>query len=203
MTKKKILITAFDPFGSESVNPALEAVMQLPDEIDGTQIIKLELPTVYGRSADILYKALEAEKPDVVICVGQAGGNAGISVERVAINIDDARAADNDEVVHEDVPIVPGGPVAYFSTLPVKAIVAALRAAGVPAAVSNSAGTFVCNHVMYAALHYAACRQSGLRAGFVHIPYLPGQVVDKPGVASMAVGTVVEALGVIVGAAVG
>jgi len=198
MKTHKVLITAFDPFGGESINPALEAVMQLPDMLEDIQIIKLELPTVYVKSADILLKAIEAEQPDIVISVGQAGGSANISVERVAINIDDAHAADNEGVVHEDVPIAPGGPAAYFSTLPIKAIVAALREAGIPVAVSGSAGTFVCNHIMYTALHYAACRQPALRAGFVHIPYLPRQVAGKVGVASMSVGTVLEALKIIV-----
>jgi len=191
---RKILVTAFDPFGGESVNPALAAVMQLPDEMDGISIIKKELPTAFGRGGDILRSILDEEKPDAVISVGQAGGRAGITIERVAINIDDARIPDNDGIKREDTPIEPTGPAAYFSTLPIKAIVGALQDAGIPAAVSDSAGTFVCNHVMYTALHYAALKQPGLKAGFVHIPYLPGQVVDKPAVASMSVETVVAGL---------
>jgi len=198
MGKAKVLVTAFDPFGGESINPALEAVMQLPDEIDGIRIVKKELPTVFGKSADILRLLLREEKPDAVISVGQAGGRPGITLERVAINIDDARMADNAGVVREDMTISPAGPAAYFSTLPIKTIVNALREARIPSAVSDSAGTFVCNHIMYSALHFAAQKQPGLKAGFVHIPYLPMQVLDRPGVASMGVDIVVAGLEVIV-----
>ena len=194
----KILITAFDPFGGESINPALEAVMQLPDELDGIVIIKRELPTVFDKSAEILRQILEEVRPDAVISVGQAGGRTGITIERVAINIDDARIEDNAGVKREDSPIEPAGPAAYFSTLPIKTIAADLKEAGIPAAVSDSAGTFVCNHIMYSALHYAAIKQPGLKAGFVHIPYLPQQVVDKPRVASMGGDIVVVGLKVII-----
>jgi len=196
---QKILITAFEPFGGESINPALVAVSQLPDSIDGCKILKLELPTVYGQSADILRKVLKKERPSAVISVGQAGGDACISIERVAVNLDDASAPDNNGVIREDSPIEPAGPAAYFATLPVKSIVAALRDAGIPAAVSDSAGTFVCNHVMYSALHYGASHDPQLLAGFVHIPFLPAQAADKrPGTASMAAETVLAGLEVIV-----
>jgi len=198
MEQHKVLVTAFDPFGGESINPASVAVMQLPDEIDGITVIKRELPTVFDKSADILRQILEEEKPDVVISVGQAGGRAGVTLERVAINIDDARIEDNDGVKREDTPIDPKGPAAYFSTLPIKAIVNALREAGIPASVSDSAGTFVCNHIMYSVLHFAAQKQPGLKAGFVHIPYLPQQVLDKPGVASMGEEMAVAGLRVII-----
>ena len=196
--KFKILVTAFDPFGGESINPALVAVMQLPDEIDGATIIKRELPTVFDKSADILRQLLVEECPDAVISVGQAGGRAGITIERVAINIDDARMPDNDGITRQDSPIVPGGPAAYFSTLPIKPIVAALKEAGIPAFVSDSAGTFVCNHVMYTALHYATLKQIDMLAGFVHIPYLPQQVLDKPNMPSMSVENIVAGLEVLV-----
>jgi len=199
---QKVLITAFDPFGGESINPALVAVMQLPDEIDGIRVIKHELPTVFDKSADILRDVIAKEKPDAVISVGQAGGRTGISLERVAINIDDARIADNAGIMREDSSIDPTGPAAYFSTLPVKAIVSTLKEAGIPAVVSDSAGTFVCNHIMYSALHFAAQKQPGLKAGFVHIPYLPIQVLDKPSAASMAIDVVVAGLKLVIKAAV-
>jgi len=194
----KVLVTGFDPFGGESVNPALEAVMLLPDNISGIQIIKLKLPTVFGKSTEILLETLGALRPDAVISVGQAGGQAGIAVERIAINIDDARIPDNAGIQLTDTPIVEGGPAAYFSTLPIKAIVRDLREANIPATISDSAGTFVCNHVMYAALHYAATNCPELRAGFVHIPYAPKQTLDKPKMPSMSTENVVEGLKVII-----
>jgi len=195
---KKVLVTAFDPFGGEVVNPALEAVMSLPDKIDGITIIKLELPTVYNKSANILKEAMDKERPDAVISVGQAGGRAGITLERVAINIDDGRMSDNDGIVRTDVAIVDEGPAAYFSTLPVKAIVQDLRQAGIPVSMSDTAGTFVCNHVMYMALHHAAVNRLMLKAGFAHIPYSPKQVIDKPNMPSMPTELVVEGLKVII-----
>jgi len=194
----KILVTAFEPFGGENINPAQVAVMQLPDELNGVTIVKKVLPTVFDKSVELLCEMLADEQPDAVISIGQAGGRAGITVERVAINIDDARMPDNDGNTREDRPIKPGGPAAYFSTLPVKAIVAALKESGIPAAVSDSAGTFVCNHVMYAALHYAATNQPGLLAGFVHIPYLPSQTVEKPNMPSMSEENVLAGLKAII-----
>ena len=194
----KILITAFDPFGGETINPALNAVMRLPDEIDGIHIIKRELPTVFGKSVDILYAALEKEKPDAVISVGQAGGRPAITIERIAINIDDAHIPDNEGIQITDTPIIEDGPAAYFTTLPIKAIINDLHQAGIPAAISNTAGTFVCNHVMYSALHYAALNQPELKAGFIHIPYEPRQTVDKPEKPSMSLNDVVDGLKIII-----
>jgi len=198
----KILITAFDPFGGEPINPALEAVMRLPDEMNGTSIIKRELPTVFGKSVDVLYAILAEVQPDIVISVGQAGGRPGISLERVAINVDDAHISDNEGVQRTGTPIVDDGPAAYFSTLPIKAIIDALHQAEIPASISNTAGAFVCNHVMYSALHYAAMNQPKLKAGFVHIPYTLRQTLDKPSKPSMSTGHVVEGLKVIIQATV-
>lgn len=191
---KKILVTGFDPFGGEKINPALVAVKQLPNDIDGVQIVKKEIPTVFNKSIEILYKALKEEQPDAVICVGQAGGRSTISVERVAINQDDALIPDNEGTQPIDRMIIPDGPAAYFSTLPIKAMVRDMKASKIPASISNTAGTFVCNHLMYAALHYAALNQSTLKAGFVHIPYLPMQVVDKPNMPSMSCADIVKGL---------
>lgn len=191
---KKILVTCFDPFGGATVNPSQMAVTQLPDEIEGAQVIKQVIPTVFGKSIDTLYGALKKEAPDAVICVGQAGGRPTITVERVAINIDDARIPDNESGQPIDTAIVPDGPPAYFATLPIKAMVKNCNEAGIPAAISNTAGTFVCNHLMYAACHYAAEHQPKLKAGFVHIPFVPEQTTDKPTMPSMSCADIVTAL---------
>jgi len=201
-TTKKILITGFEPFGGETINPSLEAVMSLPSQIDNIIIKKMSLPVVFGKSADVLYAALDAEDFDAVICVGQAGGKASINIERVAINMDDTKSPDNEGNTPIDQSIFPNSPAAYFSTLPIKEIVANLIEAAIPAVVSNTAGTYVCNHVMYAALHYAAQKQPQMKAGFVHIPYLPVQVLDKNNAPSMTLENVVAGLVVVVKAAV-
>ncbi len=190
----KILITAFEPFDGEEVNPALEALSLLPDVIAGAQIVKLTVPTVFHKALDVLNAALERERPDVTIGVGQAGGYTGLALERVAINVDDARIEDNAGNLPVDAPIVPDGPAAYFSTLPIKAIVAAVREGGLPASVSNSAGTFVCNHLMYGLLHAADHHYPTMRAGFIHVPYLPAQVVEKRNQPSMSLGDIVRGL---------
>ena len=195
---KKVLVTGFDPFGGEPVNPALMSVMQLPDEILGVQIIKKEIPTVFDKSIEVLYLTLKEEQPDMVICVGQAGGRPNITVERVAINQDDARIPDNEGAQPIDRTIFAEGPAAYFATLPIKAMVQNMKAAGIPAAVSNTAGTFVCNHIMYGALHFAATQQPSLKAGFVHIPYVPMQTVDKPTMPSMSVADIVTGLTILI-----
>ena len=177
---KKLLITGFDPFGGESVNPAFEAVRLLPDEIVGFKLCKLETPTEFIRSGVILKEALRAERPDAVLCVGQAGGRTAITPERVAINLMDARIPDNAGYQPVDIPIVPDGQTAYFSTLPVKAIVEQIQSAGLPAAVSNTAGTYVCNSLLYTLLHTAALEYPGLRGGFLHVPYAAEQLPGKP-----------------------
>ena len=177
---RKLLITGFDPFGGESVNPAFEAVRLLPDEIAGFILCKLEISTEFIRSGVILKEALRAERPDAVLCVGQAGGRTAITPERVAINLMDARIPDNAGYQPVDTPIVPDGPTAYFSTLPVKAIVEQIQSAGLPAAVSNTAGTYVCNSLLYTLLHTAALEYPGLRGGFLHVPYAAEQLPGKP-----------------------
>ena len=145
----KVLISGFDPFGGESINPALEAVKLLPDTIAGAEIIKVEIPTVFNKSAEVMEKFISEHSPDAVICVGQAGGRFTVTPERVAINIDDARIKDNDGNQPIDIPIKEDGSPAYFTTLPIKAMVKNMIDNGYPAAVSNTAGTFVCNHMMY------------------------------------------------------
>ena len=176
----KLLLTAFDPFGGETLNPALEAVKQLPDRIGGVEIIKLEVPTVFGKSIETVAEAIRRERPDAVLCIGQAGGRRGLTPGRVAINIDDARIPDNEGNQPIDRPIVVGGPAAYFATLPVKAMVQAIRDVGLPADLSNTAGTFVCNHLLYGVLHLLATEYPGVRGGFLHVPFLPEQAADRP-----------------------
>ncbi len=171
----KILVTAFDPFGGETVNPALESVLLLPDVIDGADILKLVVPTVFTKSAEIAAEAMAMHLPDAVVCLGQAGGRTAITPERVAINIDDARIIDNEGNQPVDQPIIPGGPAAYFATLPIKAMVKAIGDAGFPASVSNTAGTFVCNHLIYHVLHLAAEKYPRMLGGFIHVPYLHEQ----------------------------
>ena len=162
----KLLLTAFDPFGGETLNPALEAVRQVKPRIGSVEIVKLEVPTVFGKSVDTVAAAIRRETTEAVLCIGQAGGRRGLTPERVAINIDDARIPDNEGNQPIDRPIVAGGQAAYFSTLPVKAMVQAIRDAGVPADLSNTAGTFVCNHLLYGVLHLLATEYPGVRGGF-------------------------------------
>lgn len=191
----KILVTAFDPFGGESVNPAFEAVKLLPEQIDGAEIIKLEVPTVFKVSIKKVTQAIDELKPDVCLSIGQAGGRFDITVERVAINVDDGRIPDNAGYQPVDEPIDPAGLNAYFATLPIKAIVDGIRKQGIPASISNTAGTYVCNHLMYGVLNHIYQNKLPMRAGFMHIPFLPNQVVNKPNnVPSMSVETILKAI---------
>lgn len=179
----KILVTGFDPFGGEKINPALETIKLLPHEILGTHIIKLEIPTVIGKSLAKIRESVEIENPDVVLSIGQAGGRADISVERIGINIDDYRIPDNEGNQPVDEPVIQGGPAAYFVTIPIKAVVEKIRAHNIPASISNTAGTFICNHVCYGVAHLAAARAATgkpMKSGFIHIPFLPEQVIGKP-----------------------
>jgi pyroglutamyl-peptidase len=193
----KALVTGFEPFAGDAVNPAGEAVLQLPSRLGDLAIHTRVLPTVFGRAIAALEDALATVRPDIVLCVGLAGGRAELSLERVAINIDDARIPDNDGQQPIDRPIAAGGPAAYFTGLPVKAAVAAMREAGLPAIVSNTAGTFVCNHVFYGLMHLAATRQLPWRGGFLHVPYLPSQAARFSGAPSMALAQIVEGIEII------
>ncbi len=181
----KLLLTAFDPFDADLINPALEAVKLVSDTVGSVQIVKLEVPTVFGKSIDKVAKAIETERPDAVLCIGQAGGRFDLTPERVAINLDDARIKDNEGNQPIDVPIFEDGAPAYFATLPIKAMVQSIRNAGLPASVSNTAGTFVCNHLMYGVLYTLAKNYPGVRGGFMHVPFIPIQVVNRPASPSM------------------
>ncbi|MCM3118419.1 pyroglutamyl-peptidase I [Neobacillus sp. MER 74] len=192
---KKILITGFDPFGGEPVNPAHEAVKLLQGkEIAGSEVITREIPTVFGKAITSLKEAIAELNPDIVICVGQAGGRATITPERVAINVDDARIPDNENNQPIDKEIVPGGPTAYFSKLPVKAMVKKMTENGIPASVSNTAGTFVCNHIFYGLMNLIETSSKDIRGGFIHIPFIPEQIVRNPGQPSMSLELIVKGL---------
>jgi pyroglutamyl-peptidase len=193
----KALVTGFDAFGGEKVNPSSMAVGRLKRRMGGLAVRTTVLPTSYARSAIALRTALHEAQPDIVLCVGQAGGRAELSLERVAINVQDARIRDNDGKQPIDRPVVRDGPTAYFTTLPVKACVAELRRAGLPAAVSNSAGTFVCNHVFYTLMDVAGRHGLSFRGGFLHIPYLPEQAARLGGGPSMSVDDIVRGIEIV------
>lgn len=190
----KILITGFDPFGGESINPALEAVKKLPDTILGQEVIKIEIPTVFRKAIEKIEENIEKHNPDVVISVGQAGGRFGVTPERVAINIDDARIQDNEGNQPIDISIYEDGENAYFTNLPIKAMVKEMNDNGIPASVSNTAGTFVCNHVMYGILYLIDKKYPNMRGGFIHVPYVPSQVTTKPNMPSMSADDITKGL---------
>ena len=198
----KILVTGFDPFGGEKVNPALEAVKSLPSEIHGAEVHWVAIPTVFYKAAEVLETAIVRYQPDAVLCIGQAGGRACLTPERVAINQDDARIPDNQGNQPIDTPIRQDGQAAYFSTLPIKAMVQAIKEEGLPATVSNTAGTFVCNHLMYQALYLADKKFPHMKSGFMHIPYMTEQVVNKPNTASMNLTDIVRGIEAAIGAIV-
>ena len=187
---KKLLITGFDPFGGASVNPAREAVMALPDVVGDYTLTKLEIPTVFGLAAETVLRAAEALCPDVILCVGQAGGRAAITPEVVAINLREASIPDNAGNQPKNMPVVENAPAAYFSTLPVRAMAEGVKAAGIPCSLSYSAGVFVCNDLLYTLLHHYDGTDT--RVGFVHIPYLPEQAWE--GVASLPLEDAVRGL---------
>lgn len=175
----RILFTGFDPFGGEKINPAGEAVKMMKNEIQGAEILKLEVPTVFGKAGEVLKKAVEQYRPDAVVCVGQAGGRAAITPEMITVNIMDARIPDNagNKPCHEL--IIKEGREAYFSSLPVKDIEKNLNDNGIPSAVSYHAGTFVCNYLMYSLMNLIDTKYPNMRGGFVHVPYSTEQVKNR------------------------
>jgi pyroglutamyl-peptidase len=194
----RALVTGFDPFGGEGINASLEAVRQLPPRVGRLEVITAELPTSYARSLAVLEAAIAAAAPQIVLCVGQAGDHAALCVERVAVNVQNARIPDNDGAQPTDTPVIAGGPAAYLATLPVRAAVAALHAAELPAEISMSAGTFVCNHVFYGLMHLAALRAQPFRGGFLHVPRLPQQAGDA---SAMALDDIARGIAVVLDAA--
>ncbi len=169
----KLLITGFDPFGGSPVNPAWLAVDALPDRVGTWELHKLQVPTVFGEAAKTVLAVAEELRPDAVLCVGQSGGRGAVTPEMAALNLRFARIPDNAGQTPRDEPVIPGGPAAYFSTLPARAMANAIQAAGLPGAVSYSAGVYVCNDLFYALLHHF--RGTSVRVGFIHVPFLPQQ----------------------------
>lgn len=184
MSKARILLAGFEPFDGEVVNPSWQVALCLHRrQVLGHRVQAVELPCAFGAALDALDEALARWQPALVLALGQAGGRSALSIERVAINVDDARIADNAGARPIDTPVVPRGPAAYFSTLPIKAMAAAIQAAGIPAAISQSAGTFVCNHVFYGLQH--RLRRTPVRSGFMHLPLLPQQAAARAGQPSL------------------
>ena len=191
-TARTVLVTGFTPFGGEGANPSWELVRQLPDTVAGYVVEKLRVPTEFGKAIDIAAKAIDKLQPQVVLCFGQAGGRSHMSVERVAINVDDARIPDNAGLQLIDQPIRANAPAAYFCTVPVKAMVAGMSRAGVPTEVSNSAGTFVCNHLIYGVLNHIAVQGYATRAGFIHVPFMESQILDRRDTPAMSLATMIN-----------
>jgi len=191
----KILITGFEPFDNEPINPAWEAVKMLPNQIDGHQVVKKMLPCVFVKAGDVLDACIEEVQPDFVFCIGQAGGNANLQVEKVGINLMDGRIADNEGYQPIDAVIKEDGDTAYFSNLPVKAIVAAIRQAGIPASVSYTAGTYVCNYILYVTMYLIAKKYPHIKGGFMHIPYAVEQGIGKDAsMPTMAIPTIARGI---------
>ena len=192
--KRKVLLTGFEPFGGESINPSWEAVKQLHGEdINDVSLVVEQLPTVFGESIAAIEQLIQQHEPDIVICVGQAGGRLHVTPERVAINLDDARIPDNKGNQPIDQSISENGPVAYWSTLPIKRMVDNMKERNIPASVSHTAGTFVCNHVFYGLMDYITRTSSNIRGGFIHIPFIPEQTIQKES-PSLSLETIVEGI---------
>lgn len=198
-TPKCVLVTGFAPFGGETTNPSFEAVKGLPDRLCGAALVKKELPVVFGQAGEALSAAIAETKPDLVICTGQAGGVAAITLERVAVNLRDASIADNAGNQPRDERVIEGAPAAYFTKLPVKKVASSLREQAIPAQLSLSAGAYVCNDVFYTLLHELETNFPNTIGGFVHVPYLPAQAAQKSApAASMELATITRALACVI-----
>lgn len=193
---KHLIITGFDPFGGETVNPSWEAVSRLPDTIGNYRLTKLRIPTVFGLASRTVLDAAESDRPEVILCVGQAGGRDAVTPERIAVNMASATISDNAGSSPREEPILPGGPDGIFSTVPVAKMAQAITDAGLPGKISNTAGTFVCNDTLYRLLsHFAG---TGTKVGFIHVPHLPTQA--KAGAPSMELDAIIRALTAAIGA---
>ncbi|MFI3209589.1 MAG: pyroglutamyl-peptidase I [Peptostreptococcaceae bacterium] len=190
----KILLTGFDPFGGEIINPAQEAVKKVKTEINGAEVIKITIPTVVEKSLEEIEKAIEIHSPDIVLSIGQAGGRFDMTPERVAININDFRIPDNEGNQIIDEKIRPDGENAYFTNLPVKAMVENMKKNYIPASLSNTAGTFVCNHVMYGIMYLIDKKYPNIKGGFMHIPYTTSQVINKNDMPYMSLDEIVKGI---------
>ncbi|MDQ0188670.1 pyroglutamyl-peptidase I [Alicyclobacillus cycloheptanicus] len=198
MNRTRVLLTGFDPFHDDPVNAAWEVVQEVAaSDLAGIDLHVQQIPTVFHTSLDVLAQAIRQVQPDVVLCLGQAGGRAAISIERIGVNLDDARIPDNAGQQPREVPIVAGGPAAYWSGLPVRDLVTRLREAGIPAEESWSAGHFVCNHVLYGLMHLLQAPEfqtQGVVGGFIHVPYLPEQAARHPNTPCLGRAEMVRAL---------
>ena len=184
---RKLLITGFDPFGKDIINPSWEAVQRLPDTVGNFVLCKLQIPTIFGKAANCVLQQAQIFQPDVILCIGQAGGRSAVTPERIAVNIRDARIADNAGAQPQDDLVIPEGPAAYFATVPVVKMADSIQKIQLPADVSNSAGTFVCNDVLYTLLHHY--HGTATKVGFIHVPYLPEQ-----GTPSLSLNQIIDAL---------
>ena len=194
----KLLLTGFTPFGSESINPSYEALKRIESKNESVEVKIVQIPTVFKESIEKLEDIINRFKPDVVICVGQAGGRYSISFERVAINVDDSRIKDNKGNQPIDEKIVASGKNAYFTNLPIKSMVKTLRDHKIPAEVSNTAGTFVCNHLMYGLMHLIHTSKSDMKGGFIHVPFIHEQVMNKKNQPSLAIETITQAFEILI-----
>lgn len=182
---RKLLITGFDAFGDGTINPSWESVWHLPDIVGDFVLCKLQIPTIFGVAAQTVLQKAREFQPDVILCVGLAGGRDAVTPERIAVNIRDARIPDNAGHHATGQPVVEGAPAAYFATVPVNAMAQAIRDAQIPGAVSNTAGTFVCNDTLFHLLHH--CHGTDVKVGFIHVPYLPQQGTPSLPLESMVV----------------
>jgi pyroglutamyl-peptidase len=195
----KALVTGFEPFGGDGINPSSLAVDRLKKKYGSLVVHTATLPCSFARSTGVLQEAIDKARPDIVLCVGLAGGRSELCLERVGINVQDARICDNDGKQPIDKPVVKNGPAAHFATLPIKACVAAMRQAGLAATVSNTAGTFVCNHILYALMDIASRHPTALRGGFLHVPYAPDQIARVGTAPSMSIADVARGIEIILG----
>lgn len=190
----KALVTGFEPFGGNSTNSSWAAVSLLPDELAGCTLVKKCIPVVFNKVGDCISQLIAEEQPDIVLMVGQRGGSGTIDCERVALNLADSMQPDNDGFIANELPLQPNSPTAYFGTVPLKKIISNLREAGIPANISNTAGTYVCNCLYYNALHYCKNHKPNTQVGFIHLPNLPQQVIGKVRVPSLPAEFTKEAL---------
>jgi len=193
---KTVILTGFEPFGQDTINPALKVLAALREEtIPDVKLITLQLPVVFGKAYKLITDAITKEKPHLVLSIGQAGGRSAINVEKVGVNIDDARIADNAGNTPKDEVITKDGPAAYFTTIDVRGTVEKIKQAGIPAIISYSAGTYVCNNVVFGTLHFLVTTNQDIKYGFIHVPYLPEQVATKPQeIPSMSLSLIKEAI---------
>ena len=190
----RFLLTGFQPFGPDTLNPSWEALKQIKPFRSDIELVRVEIPVSYESCSHKAFTVINEVHPDAVICFGQAAGRSGITPERIAINIDDSHAPDNDGIIRTNCPIIGNAPAAYFSTLPVRAMVKTMNESHIPCSVSCSAGNFICNHLMYTVLHYLSCHRPLTVSGFIHIPCIPEQTQFHPGIPCLPLETIITGI---------